>query len=133
MHAGDEEIEPTVPIEVERLHAHRTPGSYREVFRRRVAKMLSALIDPQVTPALHIEDIEVGKPVIVHVERRGVAAPARTHQPDLARNVLEPVAAQIVIENVRFGAFGVKVTQEGVAETDIITARPLHVARVHTD
>src|SRR5260370_4006472 len=99
MHAGDEEIEPTVPIEVERLHAHRTPGSFREVFRRRVAKMLSALIDLQMTPALHIEDVEYGKPVIVHIERRGVPAPSRTHQPDLARNVLEPLAAQIGVEN----------------------------------
>src|SRR5207249_2652098 len=128
VHAGDEEVEPTVPIEVEHLHAHPSPGRFREVVGRRVAKMLPALIEPDVIPPLHVEDVEVGKPVVVHVERRGVAAPAEVHQSDIATYVLEPIAAQIAIKNARFSAFGVEVAKERVAESDVVAARPSRVA-----
>src|SRR3990172_3705352 len=74
----------------------------------------------------------MGNPAMVHVERRGVAAPAPTHEPYFARNVLEPVAAQIAVENARFGAFGVEVAHERVAQTHIVAAGPPLVAGGHT-
>src|SRR5713101_5783352 len=98
-----------VAIEVEHLHPHRAPGGFRKVLRGRVAEMLPALVQPEVIPSLHVQDVEVGEPVIVDVERRGIAAPAEIHQPDFARDVLEAVAAQIVVQNARFGALGVEV------------------------
>ena len=92
MHAGDEDVDPAVPVEIERLHPHGTPGGLGEVLRRRIAKALSAFIEPQVTTTLHVQDVEVGKPIVVDVDRRGLAAPARAHQPELARDVLESIA-----------------------------------------
>src|SRR5205807_10275393 len=44
------------------------------------------------------------KAVVVRVDHGGVAAPAEIHQPDFARDVLEPVAAEVVVQNARFGA-----------------------------
>src|SRR5205085_5159631 len=111
MHAGDEEVEPTIAVEVEYFRPHGTPGCFRKVLRGRVAKPLPALIEPEVIPSLHVEAVEVGKAVGVHVEGRRIAAPAEIHQPDLATHVLEPVAAQVAVENTRFGALGVEVAK----------------------
>src|SRR5947208_12494699 len=130
MHAGDEDVEPTIAVEVEHFRPHGTPGSLREVFRGRVEKPLSPPIEPEVIPTLHVQDIEVRKPVVVHVERRGVAAPAEIHQPDLAAHNLDPVAAQLVVENARFGALGMEMPNERVAKRDIVATRPTRIAAV---
>ena len=114
MHAGDEDVEPTIAVEVEHFRPHGTPGRFRKVFRGGIAKPLPTLIEPEVIPSLHIQDVEVGKSVVVHVERRGVARPAQVHQPDVATHVLEPVAAHVAVEHARFGTLGVEVAKKSI-------------------
>jgi len=80
--------------------------------------------------ALHVEDVEVGPTVVVHVDDRRVAAPARVEEPHPARDVLEPVAPQVVVEDARLGALGMRVTVERVGQADVIASRSLGVAGV---
>ena len=93
--------------------------------------MLATLVEPDVIPPLHVERVEVGKAVVVQVHGRGVAGPTLVHQPDLATHVLEAVAAQVVVEDARFGALRVEMAAEGVLQRDIVAAPPPGVAGVH--
>src|SRR2546421_474378 len=99
MHVGDEEVEATVSVEVERLHPHRAPGGPGKVPPRGVAKPLAAFVEPEVVLPLHVEDVEVGPTVVVHVDHRRVAAPASIDEPDLPGDIPEPAAAQVVVQN----------------------------------
>src|SRR5438034_6017058 len=75
MHVGDEQVEASVSVEVERLHAHRAPGRLGKVLPCRVVKSFAGRVAPQMILALHVEDIEVGPTVVVHVDDRRVPAP----------------------------------------------------------
>ena len=133
MHVGDEEIEPTVAVEIEDLDAHRAPGRLREVLPGCVPKPLPSLVEPEVILPLHVEDIEIRPTVLVHVDNRGITAPAQIHEPDLAGHVLEAVPAQVAVQDAGFRAVGVRVAMEGVRQAHEVTARALRVAGVDTD
>ena len=133
VHVGDQEVDVPVAVEVEGLDAHRTPGCLGEVFAGRVAKPFSALVEPQVVLTLHVQDVQVGQPVVVHVDHGGVAAPAAVDQADLARHVLEPAATEVVIQDARFGAVRVGMAVERVRQAHVVATRPLFIARVDAD
>src|SRR2546430_2621001 len=111
----------------------RSPRGLGEVVFGSVPETLPAFVQPEMIRPLHVEDVEVWKAVVVRVDHGGVAAPAEIHQPDFARDVLEPVAAEVVVQNARFGARGVRVTVEGVGPADVIAAGPLLFGGVDAD
>src|SRR2546425_957829 len=62
---------------------------------------------------------------------RGSALRASAAQSPPARDVLEPIAPQVPVEDAGLGALGVRVTVERVAQADIVASRPLGVAGIN--
>src|SRR5438093_13153279 len=76
VHVGDEQIDAAIPVEVEGLHPHGAPQSPREVASRDVAKPLATLVQPEVMLPWHVENVQLGKAIVIVVDRVPCTPPA---------------------------------------------------------
>src|SRR4051812_18658217 len=129
MHARQEEIEPAVAIRVENLDSHSTPGPLGEIALRCFAEARSTLVDPEMIGALHVEDVEIRESVVIGVQHGRIAAPARVVEANVTSNFLKPIAAEVVVQETRFGAVRMQVTEKGVVPADEVAARPARLGR----
>src|SRR6185295_12013181 len=98
-----------------------------------VHKLLAALVLPIMIVALHVEDVEVGIAILVEIHQTRVAAPRAVDEADGGGDVLEAVAAAVVIENAGLRALGVEMAGEGVLVGVVEAAAPLGLPRVFAD
>src|SRR5262249_35055378 len=62
-----------------------------------------------------------------------IAAPARITQAHFLCDVLETIAAQVLVQDGALGALGKKMTREGIRKADVCTAAPFFISGVATN
>src|SRR3982751_2316787 len=95
--------------------------------------MLAALVQPEVIPALHVEDIQILKPIVVDVERGRVATPALVDEAGRPGDISEAIAALIPVQDARLGALRMEMSHERVTQSDEVSTRATLVGGIHAD
>jgi hypothetical protein len=80
-----------------------------------------------------VEREEIGEPIAVQVSGARIAAPAGVAEAGLGRDVLEPVAAHVPVQDRRLGAVGMQVSRKCIGQAHERAVRPPIVVGVLTD
>src|SRR4030095_16010452 len=130
VHVRDEQIRPSVLVEIEEFDTHRAPRSLWEHAGGFIDKPLSLLVLVIVVVALHIQHVQVWKAVLIQVGTGRVATPTPIVQSHLSRYILEFLPSEILVENFALRPVGVQMAPEGVRNSDEVSAGALLVRSV---
>ena len=83
---------------------------------------------------LHVQHVEIGPAVTVHIDWARIAAPAQIDETPLLRDVDEAVAALVLVQDAALVArFGMEMSLERVAKPHVVPTRPNLVGGVPAD
>ena len=99
VHVGHEQIHQPVLVEIEKLDPHRAPRRFWKITGRFLHKPFPALIFVVMIIALHIQDVQIGKAILIQIHCCGVPAPVAVVQAHLFGNILEFPAPKIPVQN----------------------------------
>ena len=133
VHVRDEQIQQSILVVIKEFYPHRAPGSLGKVCGCLLGKAFAAEVFVVMIVALHVEEVKIGKTVLVQVGESGIATPGTITQVHLFGNVFEMSAADVLVEDAELGSLRIQVAIEGIGHRQVITTAAFLIGGVNPD